>query len=363
MIPTYEKQEAMASGNFGTVWRIKMNNDEYAMKVVPQDENYINREEDIMKQLKHDNIVRYVNSWVNECKLYIIMECVPTSIYEYIKTNTISSENVKKVTHDIFSGLEYLHSKSICHRDLKPANLLYDPTLVKVKICDFGCSKVLEDDKPSASYICSRYYRAPELILGAKVYTTAIDMWSAACVIAEITSKKTLFRGFDSINHQLAQIIKTLGLPSTYQCVKMGVKTFRFTGEIKCRKLADVLYESTQFELIHLLSKILVYDPDKRLTASQALEHDYYNNMGMLEECVKQIREDFASNEENKIDKIEERVRRLYEMMNDKHAIDLEHQEKANTAQYQKFINSPNEKGQRKWTSPVAGVFSRVKNT
>ena len=351
-----EIKQKLSSGNFGTVWIVEMEGKEFAMKTVKQSDEFVNREESIMKQISHPHIIGYVKSWVQDSTLHLVMECEPTNLKEYIKYNSFTSDELKTVTRGMFSGVEYLHSKSICHRDLKLDNILYNPQLVKVKICDFGCSKIMEENKPNTSYICSRYYRAPELIIGAEIYSTSIDIWSLGCIIAEITTKVPLFRGCDSIHHQLAEIIKVLGMPSSYDCYKMNVKRFRFSGEIKTRKLIDVLCHTTPFELIDLLSKIFVYDPTKRYTASKALEHKYYSNTGLLEKCLQSVRDDGDSP-----DKIEEHIRQLYTLMKSKHEAEMEIQEKVHSAQYKAFIDSPIEKGSKKWSSPIAGVFSRGK--
>ncbi|KAK7843954.1 shaggy-related protein kinase alpha [Quercus suber] len=87
----------------------------------------------------------------------------------------------------IFRALPYIHRCiEVCHRDIKPQNLLVNPHTHQVKLCDFGSAKVLVKGEPNISYICSRYYRALELIFGATEYTTAIDIWSAGCVLAEL---------------------------------------------------------------------------------------------------------------------------------------------------------------------------------
>jgi serine/threonine protein kinase len=79
-----------------------------------------------------------------------------------------------------------MHLKGVCHRDIKPQNCLVDPSCHILKICDFGSAKKLQKGEDSVSYICSRYYRAPELLLGKKNYTEMIDVWSAGCVFAEM---------------------------------------------------------------------------------------------------------------------------------------------------------------------------------
>jgi serine/threonine protein kinase len=109
-------------------------------------------------------------------------------------------------------GIAYMHSMGICHRDIKPQNILIDHGHV-LKICDFGSAKKLLPGEVSVAYICSRYYRAPELIFGATYYTNAIDVWSIGCVIAETVIGRPLFPGDSSIN-QLIEIIRVLGSPT-----------------------------------------------------------------------------------------------------------------------------------------------------
>jgi serine/threonine protein kinase len=104
-------------------------------------------------------------------------------------------------------GLAYLHAGGICHRDIKPHNLLCDSRTHVLKVCDFGSAKELTGGKPSIAYICSRYYRAPELIFGATEYGFAIDVWSAGCVFAEMMLCTPIFAGETSVDQKM-EIIK-----------------------------------------------------------------------------------------------------------------------------------------------------------
>jgi serine/threonine protein kinase len=112
-------------------------------------------------------------------------------------------------------GLAYLHSLGICHRDIKPSNLLVTDDH-KLKICDFGSAKRLIKGQNNVSYICSRYYRAPELIFGCTEYSHAVDVWAAGCVIAELLIGQALFPGESGVD-QLVEIIKVLGTPNRDQ--------------------------------------------------------------------------------------------------------------------------------------------------
>ena len=119
------------------------------------------------------------------------------------------------------ASLSPLVHHTVCHRDIKPQNLLLNPPSGILKLCDFGSAKILIEGEPNVSYICSRYYRAPELIFGATNYTTNIDVWSAGCVMAELMLGQPLFPGESGID-QLVEIIKVLGTPTREQIKTMN---------------------------------------------------------------------------------------------------------------------------------------------
>jgi glycogen synthase kinase 3 beta len=112
-----------------------------------------------------------------------------------------------------------MHSKGICHRGLKPQNILIDLKNKILKICDFGSAKILSKNDANVSYVCSRIYRAPELIFGCAEYTSKIDIWSAGCIIGEMVLGNPLFPGTSSVE-QLVEIIKILGTPSKEEISK-----------------------------------------------------------------------------------------------------------------------------------------------
>ena len=120
---------------------------------------------------------------------------------------------VKLYAYQSFRALAYVHALGICHRDVKPQNLLVDPKTHQLKVCDFGSAKRLIKGELNVSYICSRYYRAPELIFGCTDYNAAVDVWSLGCVIAELLLGQPIFPGESGVD-QIVEIIKILGTPT-----------------------------------------------------------------------------------------------------------------------------------------------------
>lgn len=143
------------------------------------------------------------------------MKYYESDLYKDIQSKkSLSNIEIKLYSYQIFRGLLYLHSKKICHRDIKPQNILTNN--MEVAICDFGSAKILTPEDKNLPYICSRCYRAPELIFGSTQYTTMIDIWSVGCVILEMIYGSPFFIGNSSIDH-LIEVIKVLGTPTKTQ--------------------------------------------------------------------------------------------------------------------------------------------------
>ena len=149
------------------------------------------------------------------------MDYYDGDLFNYIKNNGkkgLNTFDIKLITYQIFRGLNYINTLGICHRDIKPHNILIKGK--KSVICDFGSAKILTSE-PNLPYICSRCYRAPELIFGATHYTTMIDIWSVGCVMLEMIQGIPLFIGESSIDH-LIEIIKVMGTPTKTQVIDMN---------------------------------------------------------------------------------------------------------------------------------------------
>ena len=155
----------------------------------------------------------------------MVMDYFPCNLYEslqkYKNKGEISRLKLKVLAYQMFRGLLYLESISIAHRDMKPQNILVNDNTWNLLICDFGSAKRLVPGEPNLAYICSRCYRAPELIFGSTNYTTQIDMWAAGCIIVEMITLEPIFRSDSNID-QLVEIIKILGTPTYEETMEMN---------------------------------------------------------------------------------------------------------------------------------------------
>ena len=186
-----------------------------------------------MKELKpHPNVVTLRHAFYttgekpDEMYLNVVMDYIPETVYRVVRHYNKMRQSmpvllVKLYTYQMLRSCAHIHAAGICHRDIKPQNMLADTSRHVVKLCDFGSAKRLVPGEPNVSYICSRYYRAPELIFGATDYTPAIDVWGVACVMAKMLLGQPLFPGESGVD-QLVEIIKVLGTPTRDQIRSMN---------------------------------------------------------------------------------------------------------------------------------------------
>lgn len=289
---SYTDTKIIGNGSFGVVYQAKLceTNETIAIKKVLQDKRFKNRELQIMRRLEHCNIVKlkyfFYSSGDKKDEVYLnlVLEYVPETVYKvarhYSKSKqTIPISFIKLYMYQLFRSLAYIHSLGICHRDIKPQNLLLDPETGILKLCDFGSAKHLVKGEPNVAYICSRYYRAPELIFGAIDYTTKIDVWSAGCVLAELLLGQPIFPG-DSGVDQLVEIIKVLGTPTREQIREMNPNYTEFKfPQIRSHPWQKVFRARTPPEAMDLVAKLLEYTPSQRATPLGACVHNFFDEL------------------------------------------------------------------------------------
>lgn len=186
--------------------------------------------------------------------------------------------------YQLLNGLKNIHSKGIAHRDLKPENVLLSEQGC-IKICDFGSSKRIDPQGRNTPYIVSRYYRAPELILCVTHYTTAIDIWAAGCILAELFTLQPIFKG-KTEGDQLFAIFKIMGsltpdeTAEYTQRVPFEPELFKEFGNYpRCnlREKFSMVKDYENFE--DLLLKMLQYLPERRISAADAMNHPFFADL------------------------------------------------------------------------------------
>uniref|UniRef100_A0A8C6WEM4 [tau protein] kinase n=1 Tax=Neogobius melanostomus TaxID=47308 RepID=A0A8C6WEM4_9GOBI len=275
---SYTDIKVIGNGSFGVVYQARL----------IDNKRFKNRELQIMRKLDHCNIVRlryfFYSSGEKKDEVYLnlVLDFVPETVYrvarQFNKAKS-SPASPQVYMYQLFRSLAYIHSQGVCHRDIKPQNLLVDPETAILKLCDFGSAKQLVRGEPNVSYICSRYYRAPELIFGATDYTANIDIWSAGCVLAELLLGQPIFPG-DSGVDQLVEIIKVLGTPTREQIREMNPNYTEFKfPQIKAHPWTKVFKPRTPPEAIALCSRLLEYTPASRLSPLEACSHTFFDEL------------------------------------------------------------------------------------
>jgi serine/threonine protein kinase len=296
-ISNYTKMEKLGEGTYGTVYRAKDNEtgDIVALKKVKlhdEDEGIPSttiREVSLLKTLEHPSIIKLLKVLLTEKgkKLFLVFEFADMDLHQYMRKfkalhpdNTRFRRNlIKSYTRQLLDGIGYCHKHSIIHRDLKPQNLLI--TLEgDLKIADFGLARQYAIPLPAYTHeVVTLWYRAPEVLLGQKEYSLAVDIWSIGCIFAEISTFSPLFPGDCEID-QIFNIFRILGTPD--ESMWNGVTSlpdYKPTyPKWKPRRLTEAVPKLTYLDPqgIDLISKMLVYDPADRISAAKALEHPYF---------------------------------------------------------------------------------------
>ncbi|KAF3915043.1 hypothetical protein ABW21_db0202819 [Orbilia brochopaga] len=241
------------------------------------------REIFLLRDLKHRNVVRVLDIAVGDDlhDIYMVMEYAEqdlANLLDYARVKYSQSE-VKCLAKQLFEGLEYLHDRNVIHRDIKASNLLLTAKGI-LKIADFGLAREYSS-RPLTPHVVTVWYRSPELLFGASRYTPAVDIWAAGMVIGEIIKQVPLCPGENEIE-QLNKIAQLLGVPNDriwpkihtmpgYHAMKYRIQNPQRQNQLEIHFLG-----LTTSATVNLLNACLTYDPDKRITARQALSHEFF---------------------------------------------------------------------------------------
>lgn len=298
-VDCYQRLSFIDQGTYGLVFRAKSldTGKIYALKQVKLTNAETGkvgfpitalREINILLDLKHPNIVEVKEMVVGSSidKVYMVMKYCENDLKQcmQMQKQSFSNSEIKRLMLQLLSATEYMHRKWYIHRDLKSSNLLYSNTGV-LSVCDFGMAR--KYDSPIAAYtyeVVTLWYRAPELLLGSKIYSTPLDMWSVGCIMAEMLLGKPIFPGEGEID-QISKIFKIIGAPSEelwpgYSLLPNVSKvSWRVPSHGKLRSVfplnsfsGGVCLNETGMDL---LSKMLHMDPTQRISATEALRHPW----------------------------------------------------------------------------------------
>ncbi|KAJ4972447.1 hypothetical protein NE237_005621 [Protea cynaroides] len=298
-VDEFERLNKIDEGTYGVVYRAKdkKTGEIVALKKVKMEKEREGfpltalREINILLSFHNPSIVdvKEVVVGSNLDSIFMVMEYMEHDLKGLMETmkQPYSQSEVKCLMLQLFEGVKYLHDNWVLHRDLKTSNLLLN-NRGELKICDFGLARQYGSPlKPYTHLVVTLWYRAPELLLGSKQYSTAIDMWSLGCIMAELLAKEPLFPGKTEVD-QIDKIFKTLGTPNEtiwsgfsklpgvkvnfvkhqYNMLRKKFPATSFTG-------SPILSDSG----FDLLNKLLTYDPEKRITVEAALNHEWFREV------------------------------------------------------------------------------------
>uniref|UniRef100_A0A0R3PCE3 Protein kinase domain-containing protein n=1 Tax=Angiostrongylus costaricensis TaxID=334426 RepID=A0A0R3PCE3_ANGCS len=239
----------------------------------------------LLSRLNHKNIVRLLYTF--QTCFSLIFEFFPLNLYQYLKKHQrkIALVEIKMFAWQLFRGQYHLLRVSICHRDIKPQNLLVDDESGLLKIGDFGSSVFEPKKSPQSSYHVTRYYRPPELLLGAKIYGCEVDIWSCACVFGEMLRGAVLFPGKSTLN-QIELYIDCFGLPTDQDAFDMNIPNNKWK-EIQSVGISTKSDEMSIYSCniddahwaVQILQEMFVYTPHRRLHGQPLLCNPFFDEI------------------------------------------------------------------------------------
>eukprot|EP01123_Difflugia_compressa_P008397 TRINITY_DN2498_c1_g1_i1.p1 TRINITY_DN2498_c1_g1~~TRINITY_DN2498_c1_g1_i1.p1 ORF type:complete len:298 (-),score=41.06 TRINITY_DN2498_c1_g1_i1:126-1019(-) len=282
----YKRTKKLGEGTYGIVYKAENINtgEEVALKSIrlESEEEGVPctaiREISLLKELDHPNVVRLIEIVHDVDKLTLVFEFCDQDLKQHLDTHygIIDHTKIKWFLYQLLKGVEYCHRRRVLHRDLKPQNLLISKKDNTLKLADFGLARAFT--VPVRNYspeVVTLWYRAPEVLMGFKNYSTPIDMWSIGCIFAEMKNGKPLFTG-KTAEQQLISIFKGLGTPTPEHYPKIvELPQYRQDFPMYPGKSLTVLVPGLEEEGYDLLMRLLQYDPAKRPTAAEALNHPY----------------------------------------------------------------------------------------
>jgi len=285
----YEKLEKIGEGTYGVVYKAQDSTGGiYALKTIrldAEDEGIPStaiREISLLKELQHPNIVRLCDVIHTEKKLTLVFEYLDQDLKKLLDTceGGLDGPTTKSFLYQLLRGIAYCHQHRVLHRDLKPQNLLisHDGAL---KLADFGLARAF--GIPVRSYtheVVTLWYRAPDVLMGSRKYSTPVDIWSIGCIFAEMANGRPLFPG-SADGDQLQKIFKVLGTPSESAWPAITeLPEWNPNFPVHEPQHWQSVVPSLEPPAIDLISKMLQCCPERRIAGRAAMEHEYFRGLG-----------------------------------------------------------------------------------
>ena len=306
----YQIIETIGEGAYGIVYKCKNTETNEIVAIKKFIDSYeklpkkeINREIFLLQISKHENIVKFIEAFINKGYLFLVFDYAEKNLLQLIEDNPkgLNPELIRSLTYQMFKAVSYLHKKNIIHRDIKPENILIKD-YSKVELCDFGFARKMKIDEKTnnlqkmTDYVATRWYRAPEVILGQGNYGPEIDFWSIGCLMGEMATGRALFPGDNQFN-QLEYIIKILGnLPEYLVNFYDNNPNFNINKLLTIEKpktLEKIYGKIMSPDALDFMKGLLELDPKKRLNADTVFDHKYF-------ECYKNTKNN-ENNDNNMI--------------------------------------------------------------
>jgi cyclin-dependent kinase len=281
----YERLEKVGEGTYGVVYKAQDNKGGiFALKTIrleAEDEGIPStaiREISLLKELQHPNIVRLHDVLHTERKLTLVFEFLDKDLKKVIdeRDGGLGADDTRSYLQQLLRGIEHCHRQRVLHRDLKPQNLLIKND-GELKLADFGLARAF--GIPVRSYtheVVTLWYRAPDVLMGSRKYSTPVDIWSVGCIFAEMINGKSLVPG-STEQDQLQKIFKVLGTPTaetwpTVSELPDWDPSFQLVQAMPWKNIVPNLDDAG----MDLLAKMLEFDPNSRVAAKAALQHSYF---------------------------------------------------------------------------------------
>jgi len=307
----YEMVQKLGRGAYGIVWKAidKKTREVVALKKCfdafqnATDAQRTFREIMFLQELNgHENIVRLLNVLKadNDQDIYLICDYMESDLHAVIRANILEEIHKQYIIYQLLKALKFMHSGQMLHRDIKPSNILLNSDC-QVKVCDFGLARSLVQQTDNATnpvltdYVATRWYRAPEILLGSTSYTKGVDQWAVGCILGELLSGKPIFPGTSTMN-QLDRIMEVTGRPTPedIDAIKspFAATMLESLPMGRARPLQE-MFPTASKEALNLIAECMHFNPSKRLSAQEALRHPYvlqFHNPEDEFECDRPIR-------------------------------------------------------------------------